>query len=241
MSAIRISFLGSSSTVGTGLTNPTTERYEALFRTYIRGARSSHCRTAVYAVAGMGIYEQQVTGYAIPGNRSGVVSVDTSNNVTAALSFKPHILILHHPAGNMPEAIGSWGFTTESALKGFMDSEQDNLVVNIYNACLSAGVEFRVMGSHPVTSASLSAEEQAANLNVVRKYWNDKLKARWGSRFIEYWSAIDDGTGNGNASLLTSNGRHCNTSGIAAGPEPALEAAGISTFNNRLTALDIDP
>lgn len=241
MSATRTAFLGSSSTVGTDLSSPTTERYEALFRTYIRNARSSHCRTGVYAVAALGLYEEQATGYSIPGNRSGAVSIDTNNNITAALSFKPHVLILHHPAGNMPEAINSWGFTTETALKGFMASaEQLGLVQNIYSACLSAGVEFRIMGSHPVAATSLSAAEQAANLNVVRKYWNDMLKATYGYRFIEYWSSIDDGSGNGNASLLTPNGRHCNTSGLVF-VEAALEAAGLSTVNNRTTPLDIDP
>lgn len=240
MSATRTAFLGTSSTEGKNLTNPTTERYEALFRTYIQGARSSHCRTAIYALAGLGLYDQQATGFSIPANRQDLCAIDTARNITAALTFKPHVLILHHEGCHLTDGCTTWGYTTEIALKGFFDSEIPPLVANIAKACADAGVLFRLMGLHPLVASVRTSAEIAANINVVRKYAHDALSRIYSGRFIDYWSSIDDGTGNADASKMLADGHHCNTTGLAF-VEAALEVAGLATLNNKTTPLDIDP
>lgn len=240
MSALRAVFLGSSTTVGTNLSSPTTERYEALFRTYIRAARSIHCRTSVVALAGIGIYEQQATGFSTPGNRSET-PVNTSTNITTALATKPTIVFLHQPAANIPEAIADWSLTTQAAIEDFLLNEQLALVRNIRTLCIAASVRFVCIGSHPIALSVLTAEESAANFNGCREYWNDILRADNPGNFIDYWDDIDDGTGNGDPNLLLADGRHPNALGGVPMLEGQLEAAGFDTWQNRLTPLDIDP
>lgn len=240
MSSIRVTVLGSSSAAGTNLSSPTTERYAALFQTWLRANRNSHCRVQVVALAGIGLYEQQATGFSIPGNRSGQVSVNTSVNITFALAQKPHLLVLHQPAGNLPEALANWGFTTQSGLEGFVNSEQGALVDNIANACASAGVEFRVLGSHPLVESVMSQAQLDANYQLVQRYWDNWLLDNYGSRCVSYFDDVVGGDTYGNSSLYLVDGHHLNTTGLAF-PEAGLEALGFDTWNDPVSATDIDP
>lgn len=239
MSSLRVTVLGSSSTVGTNLSSPTTERYAALYQTHLRSARSVHCRVQIVATAGIGLYEQQATGFSTPANRVGAAPVNTSFNITTALAQKPQLLILHHPAGNQPEAIANWLFTTLSGLQTF-NLEQLGLVQNIEALCRAASCEFLVMGSHPLLTSVLTQAEATAELNLARKDWNDLLAATYPGRFVNYFADIDDGTGQADSNKVLVDGRHCNTTGLTF-VEAALEAKGFSTWQSRVTPLDIDP
>ncbi len=240
MSSLRVRVLGSSSSAGTNLSNPTTERYAATFQTWLRANRSSHCAVGVTALAGIGLYEQQVTGYSTPANRVAVAPVNTAQNITTALATMPQVLILHHPAGSMPEALANWSFTTEAGLKNFIDTEQMGLVANIKTACDSARVEFFVLSPHPLLQSVLSQAQIDSNYVVCQKYFRDALVSTYGSRCLDYWPLVAGGDGYGQSGLMLVDGNHLNTTGIAAGPEVVLEAAGLDRMHNWRTPLDID-
>lgn len=241
MSSLRVTVVGSSSAAGTNLSDPANERYAALFQTFLRANRSTHCRVQVLALAGIGLYEQQATGYSTPANRVGASPVNTSFNITLALTQKPQVLILHHPAGNMPEALANWGCTTESAMQDFIDSEQMGLVANIEALCRAASCEFRVLSPHPLLQSVLSQAQINCNYVQCQKYFRDALVSTYGSRCLDYWPLVAGGDGYGVAGNMLVDGNHLNTTGVAAGPEAVLEAAGLEDLNDHLTPVDIDP
>ena len=169
----------------------------------------------------------------------GAAPVNPTYNITAALAQKPQLLILHHPAGNHPEAIANLSFTTLAGLKTF-NIEQLALVQNIEALCRSASCEFLVMGSHPLLASVFTQAETTAEINLARQDWNALLAATYPGRFVEYGSSIGDWVTGANANNVLVDGRHCNTTGLAF-VEAALEAKGFSAWSNRLTPLDIDP
>lgn len=241
MSSIRVTVLGSSSAAGTNLADPANERYAALLQTYLSSGRSTHCRVQVLALAGIGLYEQQATGYSTPANRVGASPVNTSFNITRALAQKPQVLVLHHPAGNLPECLSAWSMTTEAELKTFIDTEQMRLVANIADLCAAAHCEFRVLSPHPLLQSVLSQAQITANYVACQKYFRDALVRDYGSRCIDYWPLVAGSDGYGQAGLMLPDGNHLDPAGIAAGPQAAIEAAGFLSLHNGLTPVDIDP
>lgn len=241
MSSLRVTVLGSSSAAGTNLADPANERYAALFQTYLRANRSTHCRVSVVALAGIGLYEQQATGYSTPANRVGATPVNTSLNITFALAQKPQLLILHHPAGNLPECLSTWGITTEAGLKNFIDTEQMGLVANIAALCQAAHCEFYVLSPHPPLLSVLSQAQLDSGHLVCQNYFGDALVATYGARCLDYRALVAGGDGYGQSALMLPDGVHLNTAGVAAGPKVVLEAAGFTALHNRVTPVDIDP
>ena len=241
MSSLRVTVLGSSSAAGTNLADPVNERYAATFQTYLRAGRSSHCRVQVVALAGIGLYEQQATGYSTPANRVGACPVNTGVNITFALAQKPQVLILHHPAGNLPECLSQWSITTEAGLQNFIDTEQMGLVANIKTLCDTARCEFYVLSPHPLLESVLSQAQIDSNYVLGGQlYFRDALVSAYGARCLDYWPLVAGGDGYGVAGTMLVDGNHLNTTGIAAGPEAVLEAAGFPRLHNARTPLDID-
>lgn len=241
MGSLRVTIHGSSSAAGTNLADPANERYAALFQTYVRAGRSTHSRVQVVALAGIGLYEQQATGYSTPANRVGASPVNTTYNITAALAQKPQLLVLHHPAGNLPECLSAWSITTEAGLKNFIDTEQMGLVANIATLCQAASCEFRVLSPHPLLESVLSQAQIDSNYVVCQKYFRDALVSTYGARCLDYWPLVAGGDGYGVAANMLPDGNHLNPTGIAAGPQVVLEAGGFLTLHNSKTPVDIDP
>lgn len=257
MSAIHIVALGSSSTAGTNLSSPTTERYGALLQTHLRSVRNTHCRVTVLALAGIGVYEQQVTGYSIPGNRSGVVSVNTTYNITAALALKPHMVLYHQSAWNFPEGQANWSLSTYSDFTSFADNEMVPLTQNIRTACINAGVLFRLLGAHPPTAAAKSTNSWSDAQIAGRHYCNDVCATTFGSEFIDYWDDVAVGTNLNDAgheiapvynagalaaSKLLSDGVHMNATYLANTFVPnRLQTSDFATVNDRWTQIDVVP
>ena len=128
MSAIHVVFLGSSSVAGTNLSSPTTERYAALHQTWLRANRLSHCRCSVVALAGIGLYEQQATGFdgsAYAGADRSARPVNTTNNITTALALRPDFVVVHQPNPGMDDFQNLWGATT---VADYEDAEVLNFV-----------------------------------------------------------------------------------------------------------------
>lgn len=229
--------MGSSEATGKNLVDPANQSYPALLIAHLKAQRTTHCRSTVVAAAGGGLFEQQATGWPMPANRAGVVQVNTAVNITVALAWMPHVVIVHHPSAHMSDAVANWGTTTEASLKAFLENEQIPLLANLDALCLAHGVLMVVAGSHPLDPVAISAPELAANLGACRKHWNDLQRAAYPERFIDYYDAIEQA---GTAATMLADGRHCNTTGLAL-MESALEAFGLSTWRNVLTAVDIDP
>ncbi len=257
MSAIHVVFLGSSSVVGTNLSSPTTERYSALHQTWLRSNRNTHCRCSIVALAGIGLYEQQATGFSTPANRSGR-PVNTTNNVTTALALRPDFLVLHQPNPGMDDFEDLWGATTVADYEDAVDNELIGLADNIRVLCANQGVGFAIIGSHPPTAAAKSTNSWTDNQITGRHYWNDTL-ATWcsglGIPFADTWDDTAVGTnysdaahevapvynaGDLAASKLLSDGVHHNATFLASTVEPThVRSLGLATYRDRWTQLDV--
>jgi hypothetical protein len=267
MSQLFVVVGGSSSSLGTNLSSPTTQRYAALLQTWLRanrqGLAKGHCRVSVVAFAGIGTYEQQVTGFTIPGNRSAVVSVNTSNNITAmcAVRPKPDVLIYHQTAGNMPEAQANWGCVTVQDFQDFVDNENGPLTGNIVTAAYGSGVKHViVLGCHPVTAAAKTTNNWSSAQITGRHYlnhWYAAHAAQYGYQFIDYWNDVAVGTNYNDAAheiapawdgveltskLIQADGVHMNATYLSSVFTPnRLQTAGLDTVLQWHNLLDIVP
>lgn len=250
MSALYVVVLGSSSSAGTNLPSPATERYAALLQTWLRanrlGLAKGSCRVSVVALSGIGTYEQQATGTSIPGNRSGAVSINTSNNITFALAIrpKPDLIIYHQPASNMPEAQTAWSCSNVGDYEDIVDNEFGPITGGIVTAARSqtgangARIEVVVLGGHPPSAAAKATNSYTDAQITGRHYlnqWYAANAATYGYTFIDYWDDVALGTnyndsshevapiynaGDLPASKLLSDGVHMNAPYLSGTFEP---------------------
>lgn len=251
MSAIHVVFLGSSSVAGTNLTSPTTERYAALHQTWLRSNRNAHCRCSIVALAGIGLYEQQATGFSTPGNRSAR-PVNTTNNITTALALRPDFVVVHQPNPGMDDFQNLWSCVTVADYEDAVDNELIGLAGNIKTLCDAQGVGLAFIGSFPPTAAAKSTNSWTDAQITGRHYWNTQLGAQcatWGIPFCDCWDAVATGTGYNNAThevaqsgIMLADGVHMDAAYLSGTFEPTcVRPAGLVSYRDRWTQIDVVP
>lgn len=246
MSAIHVIFLGSSSANEFGLSPG--EGSPSLLRAHLQSVRSSHCRVTIMASNGVGLIEQCPTGYTVPSTLSGIVTVNTTLNITAALARRPDVLIMWQPAANMPEYEDNVGFTTVGQYEAVVDSEMIPAMQAIQTACLNQNVAFYTIGSHTMTSVGKVNNTDAQVTG--RHYWDLRMAEVFGSSYIDGgWNAYSVGTAYNNPTeemaagsyMDVATGAHFTAATSVLFTDAYLKTLGLETFRDRRNALDIVP
>jgi len=182
----RIVVLGSSTAAGMGATP--NHGWVALYTQYLKTINVNY---QVYnlAVGGYSTYEVNPTGYVPPTDRP---YPDTAHNVTKALSFQPHAIIINLP--------------TNDVGRGYTLTEQQANYQRIVAAAAAQGVQVWVCSTQPRNDYTAS---MVANLKAMR----DWTFSYFGNKSIDFWTGMNQPNDSIKWAYSYGDGIHFNDSG----------------------------
>lgn len=222
-----------------------------LLRTHLQSVRSSHSRVTLVAQNGIGLIEQCPTGYAVPAALNGIVTVNTSLNITFSLAKRPDVVIVWQPAANLPEYEDNVGLTTVAEYEDAIDNDMIPAMQAIQTACLNQGCAFYCIGSHSMTAAGKTTNGVTTAQMTGRHYWDIRLAATFGASYINGgWDDYSIGTGYDDAAqevaiasgvMDTGTGSHYNAATSSAFFTARVVPVGLAGLRDRRNAIDVVP
>ncbi len=191
-----IAILGSSSVAGKNLDQPQYGGEENLDNTwanrYTRFLTTSRPGSSVIllAKAGYDTWQGLPTGTSVP---SGMPSPDPNLNVSKAISFAPHALIVHYPS-------------TRDLNQDVQISTIVANLVTIADEAATIGAETWVMGPNPNTDQT----QQSLDAKLA---FRAALSAEFGAHFIDNWAVVTLSDGSADPDLILLDGAHPNAEG----------------------------
>lgn len=184
--SLRVVVLGSSTAAGAGA-SPRDSAWVWRYRSFLQSLNAVY-EVHNLAVGGYTSYHIQATGFAPP---EGRVQPDSLHNITRALGFRPHAVIINLPSND--------------AALNFSIIEQSQNFERVAEIAEDAHVQLWVCTTQPRNL------NDAGRLNLITM--RDWLRDRFGEKSIDFWTGLAAENGR----LLTAydhgDGVHLNNSG----------------------------
>ncbi|NUN70465.1 MAG: T9SS type A sorting domain-containing protein, partial [Bacteroidetes bacterium] len=177
--------IGSSTAAGTGATAYDSS-WVGRFRSYVK-TQDSTAAVVNLAIGGYTTYDAMPSSYVPP---SGRPAPKVNNNITAALKFKPHAVIISLP--------------TNDIAYGYALSEQ---LAN-YDAIIA-----QVPKNVPVFVSTAQPRNLDANGRALLMQLRDSSAARYKNRALDFWTGLANSDGTVNALYNAGDGIHLNNAG----------------------------
>ena len=187
-SSCRIVVIGSSTAAGAGAST-SDSAWVSRFRTHIY-AKDTRYEVENLARVGYTSYHLLPTGTSIP---SGIgISIDTSRNVTKALSMNPSGIIV-----NLPSNDAAYGFSVQQHLDNFELIEQE---------ASASGVYTWIWPTQPRYFTNTSTVQ-------IQRDVRDSILAIYGKQAIDFWTVLADTNGFIDPEYDSGDGVHVNDKG----------------------------
>ncbi len=182
----RIVIMGSSTAAGMGATP-----VDSSWVNRLKQATKENKRILTYynlGIVGLTTYQGIPKGY----TKEGRPATDTNHNVTAALSFRPSLVIMSYP--------------TNDVANDYSDDEiMDNYAL-ITHLLDSAKVKYIIFGTQP---RNFKDEAHRTRLKTL----NEKMKLAYGAHMANVYDTLAAADGTIKASVSYSDGIHLNNTG----------------------------
>jgi len=186
--SFHIVVLGSSTAAGSGA-NPSDSAWVNRYRADLQSLNPDY-RVTNLAQGGFTTYRLMPDSFVPPAGRP---AIDTSRNITKALSLQPDALIINLPSNDV-----SSGFTVEEQL--------DNFEILIGEA-ENAGI--------PIWVSTTQPKNYNGNLTLIQKQLDvrDSLQSRYAPFVIDFWTGLADSTNQLADAYDSGDGTHLNNRG----------------------------
>lgn len=181
---VRIVVLGSSTAEGVG-SSPRDSSWVNRYTAHIKGLNPEHSVVNL-GRGGYTTYHIRPTGTSVPAGRP---APDTQRNITRALQFEPDAIIVNMPSND--------------ATSGYSLAEQ----LASYDLVLAAA------GDIPVWIATTQPRNLSATGRANLMAMRDSTFARFGSRALDFWTAIAQADGTIAPAYNSGDGIHLNNAG----------------------------
>lgn len=184
--SLRIVVLGSSTAAGAGA-SPRDSAWVWRYQSHLQSLNPAY-EVHNLAVGGYTSYHIQADGYSPPEGRT---NPDTLHNITKALTFRPHAIIINLPSND--------------AALNFSIIEQSQNFERLAEIAANASVALWVCTTQPRNLG----EAQRQNLITMR----DWLRDRFGERCLDFWNDLATEGGKLLPAFDSGDGVHLNNSG----------------------------